>query len=172
MSSRVRQGNVSSRRVVSSWSGAAEPCRLCSQKTCSRSRWVSALMPAGKREILIVSCSVYTAPSTYYLCATNIVLLEWSFVAEFINKTLSIRCLHEPNCSLQINQCQLMVWAPQVVLSMQSISWKLFHICHLTSLDWPDLFSHNTHRVQTIRPTDAGHSHRDDHGAHGDPGLF
>lgn len=33
-------------------------------------------------------------------------------------------------------------------------------------------YNHNTHRVQTIRPTDAGHSHRDVHGAHDDLGLL
>lgn len=41
---------------------------------------------------------------------------------------------------------------------------EAFHVCYLTS--------HNTHRVQTTRPTDAGRSRRDVHGARDDLGLL
>lgn len=42
------------------WRGAAEPCRPCPQKVFSSRRWVSALIPARKGEILshFVSCAL------------------------------------------------------------------------------------------------------------------
>lgn len=103
ISSRVRQGNISSNTAVSSWRGTADPCRSCSQKACSRNRWVSALMPERKRENYIISCCV----NNMLYCALSSVLLGGSFVSELINKLFHYPAgsdiIHESNWCLQIN---------------------------------------------------------------------